>query len=60
MLSEHQVMLARNLLYTGLTRAQKLCVLISNRKAIAAAVSNNKVNRRFSALSQRLKAEVAL
>jgi exodeoxyribonuclease V alpha subunit len=56
MLSEHQVMLARNLLYTGITRAQKLCLLISNRKAVASAVSNNKVTRRFTALSQRLRA----
>jgi len=54
MLGEHQVMLARNLLYTGITRAQKLCILISNRKAITAAVNNNKVTRRFSALSQRI------
>lgn len=56
MLSEHQVMLARNLLYTGITRAQKLCILISNRKAITAAVNNNKVLRRYTALSQRLRA----
>ena len=55
MLGEHHVMLARNLLYTGITRAQQLCVLISNRKAIAAAVSNNRVARRFSALKERLK-----
>ncbi len=55
MLSEHHVMLARNLLYTGITRAQKLCILISNRKAIAAAVNNNRVARRFSALKERLE-----
>ncbi len=54
MLGEHHVMLARNLLYTGITRAQQLCVLISNRKAIGAAVNNNKVARRFSALKERL------
>ena len=54
MLPEHQVMLARNLLYTGITRAQKLCILISNRRAVAAAVNNNRVARRFSALSERL------
>jgi exodeoxyribonuclease V alpha subunit len=55
MLSEHHIMLARNLLYTAITRAQKLCLLISTRKAIATAVNNNKVTRRNSALSQRLK-----
>lgn len=54
MLGEHQVMLARNLLYTGITRAQKLCVLISNRKAINAAVTNNRVTLRYSALSRRI------
>ena len=54
MLNEHQVMLARNLLYTGITRAQKLCILISTRRAIAAAVNNNRVAQRFSALSERL------
>lgn len=54
MLNEHQVMLARNLLYTGITRAQKLCILISTRRAIAAAVNNNRVAQRFSALKERL------
>jgi len=55
MMGEHHVMLARNLLYTGITRAQKLCILISSRKAVAAAVNNNKVTRRYTALAQRLK-----
>jgi exodeoxyribonuclease V alpha subunit len=58
MLSEHQVMLARNLLYTGITRAQKLCILISNRRAVSAAVNNNRVTRRFSALSERLRERI--
>lgn len=56
MLNEHAIMLARNLLYTGITRAQKLGILISNRKAITAAVNNNKVTRRYSALAERLRA----
>ncbi len=59
MLPEHRVMLARNLLYTGLTRAQKWCILISNRRALTAAVSNNRVTRRYSALSQRLREKLA-
>lgn len=58
MLSEHHIMLARNLLYTGITRAQKLCILISNRTAIAAAINNNKILHRYTALSQRLRAAV--
>lgn len=55
MLNEHHVMLARNLLYTGITRAQRLCILISNRRAMQTAVNNNRVARRFSALSQRIR-----
>jgi len=55
MLPEHHIMLARNLLYTGITRAQKLCILISNRRAVSAAVNNDKVSRRYTALSQRLR-----
>jgi exodeoxyribonuclease V alpha subunit len=55
LLSEHAIMLARNLLYTGITRAQKACVLVSNRRAINAAISNNRVTRRHSALALRLR-----
>lgn len=58
MLNEHQVMLARNLLYTGITRAQKLCILVSTRRAVTAAVNNNRVTRRFSALDERLIAAI--
>lgn len=58
MLPEHHVMLARNLLYTGITRAQQLCLLISNRRAVTAAVNNNKVARRYTALCQRLRQAV--
>jgi len=49
------MMLARNLLYTAITRAQRLCILISNRKAITYAVNNNRVIQRYSALNQRLR-----
>ncbi len=59
MLPEHSVMLARNLLYTGITRAQKLCLLISNRRAVSSAVNNNRVTRRFSGLAQRLQDSVS-
>ena len=55
LLNEHSVMLARNLLYTGITRAQKVCVLVSNRRALNTAISNNRVARRHSALALRLR-----
>jgi len=48
------MMLQRNLLYTAITRAQKLCVLVGNKKAIAIAVHNNKVAERYTALDWRL------
>jgi exodeoxyribonuclease V alpha subunit len=50
----HYLMLQRNLLYTAVTRARSLCVLVGSRKAISMAVNNNKVGRRFSALEWRL------
>lgn len=52
--SQHYMMLQRNLLYTAITRARKLCVLAGNRRAISIAVHNNKVIRRFTALEWRL------
>ncbi len=53
----HYMMLQRNLIYTGITRAQRLCVLVGSRRAIAIAVNNNKVAERYSALSWRLNQE---
>lgn len=51
---QHYTMLQRNLLYTSITRARKLCVLAGSRKAIGMAVRNNKVAQRFTALEWRL------
>jgi exodeoxyribonuclease V alpha subunit len=55
LLTQHYVMLQRNLLYTAVTRAKRACVLVSNFKAIGIAVSNNRENERFSALAWRIK-----
>ena len=52
--TQHYIMLQRNLLYTAITRAQKLCVLVGNRRAISIAVHNNKVAQRYTALGWRL------
>ena len=46
------IMLQRNLLYTAITRASKLLILIGAKKAIGMAVGNNKVNNRFTSLFQ--------
>jgi exodeoxyribonuclease V alpha subunit len=55
LLTQHYMMLQRNLLYTAITRARNLCVLVGDRKAVAIAVRNNKVSQRFSALDYRLR-----
>jgi exodeoxyribonuclease V alpha subunit len=51
----HYMMLQRNLLYTAVTRARQLCVLVGSRRAIAIAVHNDKVARRYTALDWRLQ-----
>lgn len=53
-MTQHYMMLQRNLLYTAITRAKKMVVLVGTRKAIAMAVNNNKVAERFSGLLPRL------
>lgn len=53
-LTQHYMMLQRNLLYTAVTRAQKLVVLVGSRKAIHIAVKNDKVAERYSGLAARL------
>jgi len=55
MLTQHYMMLQRNLLYTAITRAKKLCVLVGTRKAIAMAVKNATVAQRYSGLEARLR-----
>jgi len=55
LVTAHYMMLQRNLLYTAITRAKKLCVLVGSKKAIAIAVNNNKVAQRYTALDWRLR-----
>jgi exodeoxyribonuclease V alpha subunit len=56
LLTQHYMMLQRNLLYTAITRAKQMVVLVGDRKAIFMAVGNNKVAKRYSGLQQRLTA----
>ncbi|UCG25491.1 MAG: ATP-binding domain-containing protein, partial [Chloroflexota bacterium] len=53
-LTQHYLLLQRNLLYTAVTRAKKLVVLVGTRRAIAIAIKNNKVADRHTALDWRL------
>ena len=53
-LMNHFVMLQRNLLYTGVTRAKKSLMLVGTKKAIGYAVRNVTVDRRNTLLAERL------
>jgi exodeoxyribonuclease V alpha subunit len=51
----HYLMLSRNLLYTGLTRAKQLAILVGSPKAIGLAVRQVKDSERYTMLAQRLR-----
>ncbi len=51
---QHFMLLQRNLLYTGFTRAQKLCILIGEPRAIAIAIKKTECGQRASFLKQLL------
>jgi exodeoxyribonuclease V alpha subunit len=55
-LTQHYVMLQRNLIYTAMTRGKKLVVLVGSQKALAIAVQNNKTSHRYGMLKTRLMA----
>jgi exodeoxyribonuclease V alpha subunit len=55
LLTQHYVMLQRNVLYTAITRAAKLCILVGDPKAVGRAVRNTDVTRRNTRLADRLR-----
>ena len=52
--TQHYAMLARNLLYTGITRGKRLVVLVGQRRALAIAVRNQGGRKRWSRLKECL------
>lgn len=54
----HFPMLQRNLLYTGVTRAKKMLVLVGQKKAVAYCVKNLMVDKRNTLLAERLAGRV--
>ncbi len=58
-LMTHFVMLQRNLIYTGITRAKKICVLIGQTRALAYAINNMAVLKRNTKLKERLNGTVS-
>jgi len=53
--TQHYLMLRRNLLYTGITRARRLVVLVGQRKALAIAVKDSRSDSRWSKLKRWLE-----
>jgi exodeoxyribonuclease V alpha subunit len=56
-MTQHYVLLQRNLIYTAITRGKKLVILVGSKKALAIAVRNNKPGSRYTMLKERLLQE---
>ena len=54
LVSAHYIMLQRNLLYTAVTRAKKLVILIGSKAALNTAVENDRTRKRYTLLAERL------
>lgn len=57
--TQHFPLLKRNLLYTAITRARQLCVIVGSRRAIEIAANNSASNDRYCWLEERLNAALA-
>ncbi|MDO4987550.1 MAG: ATP-dependent RecD-like DNA helicase [Synergistes sp.] len=55
LLTQHYVMLQRNLLYTAITRGKKLVVIVGTKKALQIAVRNDSTKVRYTRLAERLR-----
>jgi len=55
LLTQHYMLLQRNLLYTAVTRGKKLVVIVGTKKAMGIAIRNTKTRQRFTRLKQRLR-----
>ncbi len=55
LVTQHYILLQRNLIYTAVTRGQKLVVLAGTKKALAMGIKNNKTQRRYTNLSETLQ-----
>lgn len=57
-LTQHYMMLQRNLLYTAVTRAKELVVIVGTKKALSIAIRNNQQAKRYSGLVSRLAGDL--
>jgi exodeoxyribonuclease V alpha subunit len=53
-LTQHYILLQRNLIYTAVTRGRQLVVIVGSRRALAIGVNNNQIQQRFARLRYRL------
>ena len=53
-LPQHHLLLQRNLIYTAVTRAKRLVVIVGSKKALATGIKNDKIMRRYTHLAERL------
>ncbi len=53
--TQHYMLLQRNLIYTALTRGRRLVVMVGTRKALAIGINNNRTQKRYTHLKERLK-----
>lgn len=56
--TSQSIMLERNWLYTGVTRAQKHCILVGPRKALDRAIKTVRADKRYTLLSERISTRV--
>ena len=53
-LTQHYVLLQRNLIYTAVTRGKKLVVMVGSKRALAIGIGNDKTRKRYTYLRNRL------
>jgi exodeoxyribonuclease V alpha subunit len=52
---QHYMMLQRNLIYTGMTRAKEKLILVGDSRSVAMAIKNNRIEERLSRLRERVQ-----
>jgi len=52
---QHYMMLQRNLIYTGMTRAREKLILVGDSRSVAMAIKNNRIEERLSRLKERVQ-----
>jgi exodeoxyribonuclease V alpha subunit len=55
LLTQHYIMLQRNLIYTAVTRGKRLVVIVGSKRALAMGIKNDKIMKRYTYLAERLK-----